>query len=72
VLSLYAAAINQVGGIGLIGRDKCAEADAEQSEPRAVRLMAEKIFSRRENPVGKLGRRLERTRARSNPEVGGF
>src|SRR3984957_9512526 len=72
VLGDCGAAVDQVGGIGLIRRDKRTGADAAQPEARAVGLALEQVAGRSENSAGKLGRRVKRTRSGANFEIRGF
>ena len=58
VLGDGGAAVDQVGGIGLIGRDQRARADADQPEARAVGLALEQVARGGENAAGELRRRV--------------
>src|ERR1700722_7853473 len=50
------AAVDQVGGVGLIRRDQRTGADADQPEARAVGLALEQVARGSKNAAGELGR----------------
>src|ERR1700688_2995459 len=59
VLGLRRAAIDEVGGIGLIRRGKRTDADAKQAKPGAAGLVFEQAARRGENTSRQLRRRLQ-------------
>src|SRR5262249_18834068 len=67
-----AAAVDQVGGIGVGGRGQRRDADAEQAEFRAVRLALEQLAAGRKDLRGELGRRRERAGARAQAKIRGL
>src|SRR5690242_6929737 len=64
-----AAAVDQIGRVGILGRRQRRDADAEQAEFRPVRLALEQLASGREDLRRQLRRRRERTRARAQAEI---
>ena len=56
VLGDGGAAVNQVGGIGLVRCDQRTRADADQPEARAVGLALEQVARGSKNAAGELGR----------------
>ena len=72
VLGLRGAAVDEVGGIGLIGGDQRARADADQPEARAVGFALEQIARGGEDAAGELGGRVKRARPRANFEIRGL
>ena len=63
VLGLGSAAVDEIGGVGLISAGERAHADAEQTEFRAVGFAFEQRAGGGEDFAGKL-RRARRTNAR--------
>ena len=64
VLGLGGAAVDEIGGIGLIGRGERAHADAEQAESRAVGLAFEQVPRSGENPAARVASATASERAR--------
>src|SRR6202051_2429697 len=60
VLGFGGAAVNQVGGIGLVGGDQGADADADEAVARAAGFALEEAARGGEDAAGELGRRVGR------------
>src|SRR5262249_15562695 len=67
-----AAAVDQVGRVGVRGGGERRGAGAEQAEFRAVRLALEQLAPGRKDLRGELGRRRERAGARAQAEIRGL
>src|SRR5262249_14470655 len=66
------AAVDQIRGIGLIGRHKPANSDAKQTESCSIRFALEKHAGSSKDASGELRRCFERLRTRANLEIRGL
>ena len=68
MLGLGRAAIDEIGGIGMVGSGEGTEADAEQAEFRSVGLAFKQLAGGSEDFARELRRRAERMGAGANLE----
>ena len=67
-----AAAVDQVGRVGVLGVGQRADADAEQPIARAVDLALQQFARGAEDLAGELGRAFQRARPGEDAEVRGL